>query len=73
MAMMLDKKAKNADALPLHKKALEIRLEIYGKKHAEVGLSYNNLGVCFQNLQKNDEAMESYKLAYEIWKECYGD
>ena len=55
-------------ALPFCRKALELRLESYGKYHEKVAASYNNLGMIHCHLDNRDEAMDYLLKALRIRK-----
>ena len=60
-------------ALIYKNKALEIRKEILGEKHADTASSYNNIGVDYSCLKNNDESLKYYNKALEIRKEVLGE
>jgi tetratricopeptide (TPR) repeat protein len=53
------------------KKALEIRLAIYGENHKDVGMSYNNLGTVYESTDAA-KAFESYSKALSIYIKTLG-
>ncbi|MBA8667322.1 tetratricopeptide repeat protein [Holosporaceae bacterium 'Namur'] len=61
----LDRKA---EALEYHKRAMEIRERVLGKKHLDYATSLNNMGGILSDLGKYEEAMLYYKAALKIAK-----
>ena len=60
-------------ALEFENKALEIKKEVLGEKHADTANSYNNIGVVYEELGDYNEALEYHNKALEIRKEVLGE
>ncbi|ETO34668.1 hypothetical protein RFI_02422, partial [Reticulomyxa filosa] len=52
--------------------ALKLYLEIFGRNHADVAESYNNLGCAYDDKGQYDEAVECYEMSLKIRKEIFG-
>ncbi len=55
-----------------HKRALEIRLKVFGDKHPVVAQSIYNLAVLYDELTEYDKAKDLYTKALGIWNYAYG-
>jgi CHAT domain-containing protein/tetratricopeptide (TPR) repeat protein len=64
---------KYAEAMPLAKKALEIRLTLLGEKHHDTATSYNNLGSLYQAMGDYGKAEPLLEKALTIDKEVLGE
>ena len=64
------KKGEFEMALEFHQKGLDIRLNTLGKHHPDVAKSYNRIGNCLKELKFYQEAIQSFKLSFEIQKEA---
>lgn len=56
-----------------HKKSLEIRLDLFGEKHADTASSFNNIGLAYGNLGKYQKQFDNYKKSLDIRLELYGE
>ena len=63
----------NARALENYNKALEIYLSVFGDRHPNVALSYNNIGMVYYNQGNNARALEYYNKALKIFLSVFGD
>src|SRR5262249_19548715 len=54
---------KGTEALPLYRKALQIRLKVLGEEHPHTAQSYNNVAFCLNTLGKRSEAMSHLRRA----------
>ena len=59
---------KYAEALPLAKRALEIREKALGSNHQSVALALNNLGAVYLSEKLYDQAEQVYKRSLAIYK-----
>ena len=59
--------------MPLHRKALEIFLAVYGDRHRRTALSYNNVAACLQDQGKHAEALPLYQKALEAFRSILGE
>jgi tetratricopeptide (TPR) repeat protein len=60
-----------AKGLDYQKKALEIRLEILGEKHADSARSLNNVGMAYGQMGKPNEALKYHVRALEIQRQLF--
>ena len=60
-------------AKEFHEKALMIRKKIFGKDHADVATSYNNLASVYNSLGEYNQAKELYEKALTIRKKIFGE
>ncbi|XP_078345306.1 uncharacterized protein LOC144630816 [Oculina patagonica] len=60
-------------SMSYHKKALNIKKNIYGEEHADVAVSYNNLGLVYRKLGQYNEAKEYQEKGLVIRKKIYGE
>ncbi len=60
------------EALPIYKKALKYRLEMYGANNPEVGTIYHNISNVYISLDQYEKALEYSKRAYEIRNNALG-
>jgi len=64
---------KQADKAELfHKRALEIRKNVFGDNHPTVAQSVYNLAVLYDEMAEYDEAKRLYKEALGIWNYAFG-
>jgi tetratricopeptide (TPR) repeat protein len=60
-------------ALDFHRKAFNLRFELFGEKHPDTAVSYGNLGNTYGNLGKYEEQLEFLKKALDIQLELFGE
>ena len=60
-------------AKEFHEKALMIRKKIFGKDHADVATSYNNLASVYNSLGEYNQAKELHEKALTIRKKIFGE
>ncbi|MEL7834838.1 protein kinase domain-containing protein [Fodinibius sp. Rm-B-1B1-1] len=60
------------EALPIYKKALEYRLEVYGANNPEVGTIYHNISNVYISLEQYEKALEYSIRAYKIRNSALG-
>ncbi len=60
-------------AMVYAKKALAIRLKIFGDHHPQVAYSYNDIGHILKEQDQYEEAMEYYQKALAIQRDAFGD
>jgi tetratricopeptide (TPR) repeat protein len=60
-------------ALELQQKALEIRRKLFGDKHPDTAMSFNNVGISYGKLGDHKRALEFQQKALEIRRELFGD
>jgi len=60
------------ESLSTHKKALDIRRDVLGPTHIEVGTTLNNMAVVFQNQGNFQDAMSRYEQALSIQTKTLG-
>jgi CHAT domain-containing protein/Tfp pilus assembly protein PilF len=73
LAACLDRQGKHADALPLHQKALAIRLKVLGEQHPDTATSHNNLAACLDGQGKYVEALPLFQKALNICQRVLGE
>jgi CHAT domain-containing protein/tetratricopeptide (TPR) repeat protein len=73
VASCLDALGKAQEALPLYRKALEIKGQALGEGHPETARSYNNVAYCLQALGKAQEALPLYRKALGITHKALGE
>ena len=61
------------DAIENNKKALEIRIKIFGENHIYVATSYHNMGVWYQNKGKLKDAEDFFLKCFKIYVEKLGE
>ena len=59
-------------ALNFYNKALKIRLKVYGYRHADTGVSFNNLGLIWMDKGDYNKATEYLNKGLEISFKVYG-
>jgi tetratricopeptide (TPR) repeat protein len=52
---------------------VDIQLELLGENHADLALTYTNLGLAYEALEDYGNAMETYFKAYLIRKRAFGE
>lgn len=55
------------------KKALELRLELFGEKHADTAMSFLNVGANYKPIGKYGLALEYAEKALFIWNDLFGE
>ena len=60
-------------ALEYEEKALKIRREVLGEKHAYTADSYNNIGCIYSSLGESEKALKYHEKALEIRREVLGE
>ena len=60
-------------ALESFQKALDVRLELYGRQHPTIADTYIEIGIAQDNMEDYSSALESHQCALEIRKELYGE
>jgi tetratricopeptide (TPR) repeat protein len=63
---------KYPEALKYDLKALAIQEEMLGTKHPSTAASYNNIGIVYDNMGDNENAIAYYRQALDIY-EALGD
>ena len=64
----------NFKALSYFEQALSVTKGIYGNiPHPEIALTLGSLGKTYEKQNDRENALESYKKAYETYKVIYGD
>ena len=66
------KRARYEEALAEHAKALEIRRAALGDKHPNVGDTYYNMALAYEDCDKTAQARACYQSAAAVYEECYG-
>jgi tetratricopeptide (TPR) repeat protein len=61
------------EAMEYNQQALDIRMETFGERHADVASSYNNMGNVCDLMGQYEEAMEYHKKALDIRIETLGE
>jgi len=56
----------SSKALEYHEKSLRIRLSVLGKNHPDVAVSYNNIGVVYNDMGDSSKALEHYEKSLRI-------
>ncbi|MBF0537015.1 MAG: tetratricopeptide repeat protein [Nitrospirae bacterium] len=72
-ALSLDTLGDSKQAIEFYKKALAIRLEVYGERHLSVAQSYNNIGFAWNELGDSKQAIAFLEKALAIQLEVYGE
>ncbi|NEP23597.1 tetratricopeptide repeat protein [Moorena sp. SIO3I6] len=72
-AWVLYQQGKYSDAIPLAKRALEIRQEILGEEHPDVASSLNNLALLYQSQGRYAEAEPLLQQALALRKKLLGE
>lgn len=54
------------------KKALDIAIAVYGKKHPTTGWVYHYIGCIHRNLKQWEDALRYFQLGCETWYPAYG-
>jgi TonB family protein len=73
MVVSLFNEGKMDEALPLAKRALEIREKALGSDHELVAMSLKNLASIYFALKKFDEASNSYQKCLSIYEKKFGE
>ncbi|WP_082994970.1 CHAT domain-containing protein [Aquimarina megaterium] len=60
-------------AMVYAKKAMAIRLKMFGDDHPQVAYSYNDIGHILKQQDQYEEAMEYYQKALTIQRDAFGD
>ena len=60
-------------ALESFQKALDVRLELYGRQHPTIADTYIEIGVTQNNMEDYSSALESHQCALEIRKKLHGE
>ena len=60
-------------ALESFQKALDVRLELYGRQHPTIADTYIEIGIAQNNMEDYSSALESHQCALEIRKELHGE
>lgn len=71
-ATALNGLGKAEEALPIYKKTLEYRLQVFGPNNSEVGTAYNNISGVYISLDQYEKAIEYAQKAYEIRNKTLG-
>jgi tetratricopeptide (TPR) repeat protein len=73
MGQVLALQGKLDDALTVYKAALSIFKKVLSKDHVFTGSIHYNIGLVLQQqMNKTEEARESYQQAYNIWRASFG-
>ena len=72
LAAIYLRQGKSEEAVPLFKRALEIREKVLGPGHADVGSSLNNLATGYYRLGRYNEAEPLYERSLAIWEKILG-
>jgi len=57
---------KHAEAIRFYQKALDIQQQSLSPYHPDLGMSYNNIGLVYENMKNYSEARFFYEHAVEI-------
>ncbi|WP_025742399.1 CHAT domain-containing protein [Aquimarina pacifica] len=71
MGVVLEKKGEYNKALKFSKKSLDLRIEIFGKKHLRNAIIYNNLGTLSLHNGNTIAALNYYNKALNIYEAAY--
>lgn len=71
--VQLFKERKYQQALPLAKRALELREKSVGPEHELTVVALQNLGEVYSRLNKRSDAIESYRRVLKIQEKLYGE
>lgn len=66
-------KEKYKQAISHQEKTLKFQREIYGDKHKNIAVSYNNMGLIRNKTGDIDKALEYYNMAYDVLHNIFGD
>lgn len=72
-AFSLEYKGEHRKAEEMYKKSIQIRREVFGEKHLEIAIGYNNLALLYDDQGKYMEAEDLYKKSIQIRKEVFGE
>jgi tetratricopeptide (TPR) repeat protein/CHAT domain-containing protein len=68
-----DRRGEYAKALEGYRKALDIRLAVYGEQHSDVATGYNNIAAVHYRQSEYAQALEGYQKALEIERTLPGE
>ena len=63
---VLDAQGKPEEALAIHQKSLDIKLNVFGPDHPDIAVTYNNIGVVYLQQAKYPEALNMYQKSLNI-------
>ncbi|MEQ8470533.1 MAG: tetratricopeptide repeat protein [Marinoscillum sp.] len=73
LAIVYQKMNKYEESISALNKALDIRIDIFGKSSPEAGQVYNGLGNVYHTLGQDEKALGYYQKNLEIERNAYGD
>jgi tetratricopeptide (TPR) repeat protein len=73
LASCLGRQGKHAEALPLHRRALDGFLLAHGDRHPLTAQGYGNLASCLSDLGKHGEALPLYRRALDLSLLVHGE
>ena len=62
------KKEKYNQAIEFYQKSLAIDMELYGREHPNIAISYNNIGEVYHNKREYNKAIDYYQQSLIISK-----
>lgn len=71
--LLSDVRQNPIEALKCHKRAINLRLKIYGEEHPSIANCYNNIGLVFNDFGKPNEALSYYEKALKINLKLHGE
>ena len=69
---LLNGQGRYQEAEGVHRSALELRIELFGREHLDVAVSYNNLAIVVDRLGRVDEARDMQLKALKIKEKVLG-
>ncbi len=72
LAVVLEKRGKLREALPLQEETLALQIKVLGPEHRETLASKSNLGVILKELGRRDEAHKLWQETYEARRRTLG-
>ncbi|CAF2950264.1 unnamed protein product [Rotaria sp. Silwood2] len=73
LAVVANDKGDYHSSLELHRKSLNIKIQILKPNDPELAESYNGLGNVYRQMCQYKNAYECYKKAFTIWKNIFGE
>lgn len=71
LASILDEQTRSAEAIPLYRRALDIRARIGGPNHPSVGNTLDNLANAYVRSGQMDEAVKTRRQCVEVLRKAY--
>jgi tetratricopeptide (TPR) repeat protein len=72
LAAMLSNLGRSAEALPHHRRALDLKEKVLGPEHPDVALSLNNLGSALDDVGRPAEAVPLFDRALSLREQALG-